>query len=305
MSLTSHVYQGSTDLEAMTALLDELRRAGQAVYPVATDLYEELADGEVQATARLWRRGPTLAGFAYINRWQNMVDAFTACEFTPAVQAEMMDWLVGAARRRGQAGGEAQTLDASALESDGWRLDLLERFGFERQAESSLLMARSLAEPVPEPVVPPGFSIRPMGGAAELEAYVALHRAAFGTENMSVEYRRAIMQAPGYLPELDLVAAAPNGDLAAFCVCQIFAGDRPRAGGQKEGWTDPLGTHPAYCRLGLARALMLHGMRLLRERGVDTVVLGTSSTNLAMQRTAAALGFRPASTTLWFARSLE
>ena len=132
--------------------------------------------------------------------------------------------------------------------------------------KSSILMGRPLDGYIPDPVLPQGFAIRPMAGEAELEAYVTLHRAAFGTGNMTVQYRRTIMSAPDFIPELDLVAVAPNGDLAALCVCQVFADDSPRADGRKEGWTDPVATHPAYQRLGLAKALMLHGMRLLRRR---------------------------------------
>ncbi len=46
---------------------------------------------------------------------------------------------------------------------------------------------------------------------------------------MTVEYRQAIMRAPDYIPELDLVVQAPDGDLAAFWICQIFPDDSPRA----------------------------------------------------------------------------
>ncbi len=304
-SLHFRPYAGPGDLQAMIRLTERLRAAGQRVYPIAADLHEELADPETQITARLWEDGGELAGFAYVSRWQNLVKAFDEARFTPEVQAEMMAEMTAAARRRNQVKGENQTLDASVLEDDLPGAALLEGFGFIRQEESSLLYARSLEGDLPDPVLPPGFSIRPMGGADELEAYVALHRAAFGTDHMTVEYRRSIMSAPGYLPELDLVAAAPNGDLAAFCMGQIFADDASRAGGTKEGWTDPLGTHPDYRRLGLARALMLAAMRLLRVRGIDTALLGTSSTNLAMRRAAEDIGFRAVSNTLWYSRTVE
>lgn len=302
--LTSRVYCGPDDLKAMIALTQALRLAGQVVYPIAADLYEELADVEIQATARLWENERReLAGFAYVDRWQNLVDVFTAREFTPEIETELIEWVIAAVQRRNQAKGTQQPLDASALASDLPRLAFLERHGFELQAESSLLMKRSLAQPIPEPELPPGFTIRPMGGEAEIEDYVALHRLAFGTENMTVDYRRAIMSAPDYLPELDLVAVAPSGELAALCVCQIFPDDRPRAGGQKEGWTDPVATHPTYQRLGLSKALMSTGMRLLKERGIDTAILGTSSENLAMQRAAEAVGFQMVTKTVWYSNS--
>ncbi len=298
-------YTGPADLQAMTDLTQVLRARGQTVYPIATDLYEELANPSVQAAACLWENGRgELAGFAYVSQYQNLVDVFDERQWSPLLEAEMMVWAERAVQRRNQVEGETQTLDASALESDLPRLAMLERYGFVRQAESSLLMARSLGQPIPTLQLPSGFSIRPMGGEAEIEAYVALHRAAFGTEQMTVEYRRTIMSAPSYIPELDLVIAAPNGDLAALCICQIFTDDAPRAGGQKEGWTDPVATHPNYQRLGLAKALLLHGMRVLQERGMDTALLGTSSLNNAMQRTAEAVGFRRVSNTVWYCKQV-
>ncbi|HSQ17170.1 MAG TPA: GNAT family N-acetyltransferase [Anaerolineales bacterium] len=299
-------WRGDPDLQKMTELILSLRANGQMVYPIAADLFEELADPDVQVTARLWEdEGGRLVGFAYVNRYQNLVDAFVVEKFTPAIETELIDWVVSAARRRNREIGQSLTLAASALESDLSRLAFLERSGFEYQVESSILMSRSLDQPIPDPQLPPGFIIRPMGGEAEIDAYVALHRAAFGTEIMTVEYRRTIISAPDYIPELDLVAVAPDGDLAAFCVCQIFPDDSPRAGGLKEGWTDPLGTHPAYQRLGLATALLLTGMRLLKARGMDTAILGTSSSNLAMQHTARSVGYQDASNTLWYSKSVD
>jgi ribosomal protein S18 acetylase RimI-like enzyme len=304
-SLTSSLYTGPADLQAMIELTQTLRVHGQKVYPIAADLYEELSEPETQAATRLWHNNGALVGFAYVSQYQNLVDVFDKQVFTPTVEAEMMAWAVAATQQRNQTRGETLTLDASALDHDQPRLALLERHGFERAEEDSLLFARSLEGTLPEPRLPAGFSIRPMGGEAEVDAYVALHRAAFGTENMTVEYRRVIMSTPGYLPELDLVAVAPNGDLVAFCVCQIFPDDAPRASGQHEGWTDPVGTHPRYQRLGLAKALIVTGMHRLKEHGMDTALLGTSSKNIPMQRAAESIGFRLTSRTLFFAKKVS
>jgi ribosomal protein S18 acetylase RimI-like enzyme len=128
---------------------------------------------------------------------------------------------------------------------------------------------------------------------------VALHRAAFGTENLTVEDRLSWMRVPEYDPALDLVVVAPDGILTAYCHCFISAEENARAG-RSEGWTDPIATHPTYQRRGLASALLLEGMRRLRARGIETAVLGTSSENIAMQRAAASVGFRAAWTRIWF-----
>jgi ribosomal protein S18 acetylase RimI-like enzyme len=287
----------------MIRLTELLRIRGQKVYPIAADLYEELEDRDVQVTVRLWEdEHRNLLGFAYINRYQNLVDVFDASIFTQDIESQMMDWIVSAARQRNQKRGVTLTLDASCSQNDQQRLLFLERHGFARQTDSSLLLARSLLDPLPAVLLPSGYSIRPMRGTAEIETYVSLHRAAFGTDIMTISYRQSIMNSPNYIPEIDLLAVTPDGSLAAFCMCQIFPDDEPRAGGQKEGWTDPVGTHPAHRRQGLAQALIITGMHVLQERGIDTALLGTSSTNEAMLHTAEKIGYRSVSTTLWLAK---
>jgi hypothetical protein len=42
----------------------------------------------------------------------------------------------------------------------------------------------------------------------------------------------------------------------------------------------------------------------LKQRGVDTAVLGTSSENVAMQRLAASVGFRVESAKVWFEKQV-
>lgn len=303
-TLTSCPYD-PVDLQAMIDLCQSLRKKGQMIYPIAADLYEELADPPVQETARLWEDDrQRLVGFTYVNRYQNLVDAFDAAVFTPDIETRLIDWAVEAVQRRNQENGENLPLDASTLETDLPRIAFLERHGFVRLPESSLLLARAMDENIPDPQLPDGFVIRSLLGEAELEDYVVLHRAAFGSENMTLAYRQAIMHAPDYIPELDLVAVTPGGELAALCVCQIFPDDKPRAGGLKEGWTDPVATHPAYRRLGLAQALILRGMHSLRERGMDTALLGTSSENTPMLALAHSLGFQAVSNTLWYSKKI-
>lgn len=302
-NLSTRNYNGAADLQAMIDLTRSLRTRGQIVYPIAADLFEELGDPTVRESVCLWENCRSqLTGFAYVSSYQNLVNVFDADLFSLDIENEVVNWAVAAIRQRNKQNNQDNPLDASAYESDLERQLFLERHGFERQEESSIKMRRSLDLPIPEPRLPPGFQIRSLHGEAELEAYVALHQAAFGTENMTVEFRRTIMSAPDFIPDLDLVVVTPDGRLAAFCVCQIFPEDMQFAGGQKEGLTDPVGTHPAYQRLGLAKALMLTGMRLLKEHGMDFALLGTSSMNIAMQRAAESVGFQKISNTFWYRR---
>jgi ribosomal protein S18 acetylase RimI-like enzyme len=166
-------------------------------------------------------------------------------------------------------------------------------------------MQRDLRAPIPEAELPEGFAIRVAGGEAEAEALAELHRLAFGTEHMTTESRLAMMRAPAYDPSLDLVAVAPGGVLAAYCMCSMedANGEVPSP---RVGWTDPVGTHPGYQRLGLARALLCTGLRLLRDRGAEYARLGASSTNTAMQKAAQSAGYVVKEVTkIWFQKDLE
>ena len=70
-------------------------------------------------------------------------------------------------------------------------------------------MPEGVAKPVGLPVrdyrIPAGFSIRPLKGQSEVAAYVDLHQTAFGTKNMTLEWRRRTLQQPAYRPDLDIV----------------------------------------------------------------------------------------------------
>ncbi|HOU13510.1 MAG TPA: GNAT family N-acetyltransferase [Anaerolineae bacterium] len=296
---TSRPYSGPADLHSMLALLGITKpaeRCGNS--PSEVDLRELLALPAVQNNTRLWFDADArLVGFAFVDHYNNLCFEFD----DPGIESEIVAWGVQCIRRAIEAEGEALTLDASCGEDNTNCIALLERHGFIRQALRSLHLVCSLHAPIPAPQLPAGFSIRHVTGEHEVEALVALHRAAFGTENMTVEERLAMMRTPEYDAELDLVAVAPDGRLAAYCMVSISQEENARTG-RNEGYTDPVATHPDFRRLGLARALLLTGLYALQQRGIDTACLGTSDDNVAMQQTALAVGFRVQSTTLWFSK---
>ena len=159
-------------------------------------------------------------------------------------------------------------------------------------------MTRPLSEPIPEPELPLGFVIRPIKGTEEAEAVASTHRAAFGTDYMTTENRLDIMNTSGYDPSLDLLVIAPDGTVAAYCTCSV--NDQT-----KVGFTDPVATHPNYQRMGLARALLLKGMQMLKERGMKSAQLGTSGDNISMQKTAESVGFTVEYKTIWFTKEVN
>jgi mycothiol synthase len=93
-----------------------------------------------------------------------------------------------------------------------------------------------------------------------------------------VEERRHRLKRPGYRPEQDLVAVAPDGTFAAFCLWAIDAADNARRG-RSDGWIGLLGTRRGHRGIGLGRAMLLVGLQRLRDAGADTAKLGVDAEN--------------------------
>jgi mycothiol synthase len=306
-AFTNRPYAGDADLQAMIDLLVAARPAERVVdYPSIVDLREMLDTSEVQANTALWKDGNgQLVSFAIVRpTYGSLVFEIAPQVCDGDLVAQMVAWGVERMCSVRRESSEPVVLRASCRDDNVGRVALLEQLGFVRQDEYTLHFARSLNDPIPEPQVPEGFGIRHAESEHEVEALVALHRAAFGTENMTVEGRLSWMHTPDYDPELDLVAVAPDGTLVAYVFCSISEEENALSG-QNDGYTDPVATHPAFQRRGLARALLLAGFRLLKQRGVETARTGTGSRNVAMQRAARSVGYRVESKTIFFEKPVS
>ena len=283
------------EIQALKSFIHERSSKSRIV-----DFDELISLSTIRSTLRIWKESGTILGFACVddfnNLWFDTVPEYTHLE---ELNDEIIKWGVACIRDRGLIAGDRSTLDSSCSAEDADRINVLSNHGFLRQEVRTLRYSRSLAEKIVHYPLPAGFSIRHVRGRDEVDDLVALHRAAFGTENMSIEWRLAMMNGPHYMRELDLVAVAPDGELAAFCVCGL---EDPACG---IGYTDPIGTHPHYRRIGLAKAIVSAGLLALETAGANTVELGTSSENIAMQCLAPELGFVCVSEKLWFSKAIS
>ena len=125
---------------------------------------------------------------------------------------------------------------------------------------------------IPDDVkLPDGFHIRPLNGASEVDDYVNLHQAVFQSKNMRIEWRQQTLQRPEYIPELDLVIVAPNGQLAAFCICWLAQ----NRNGEISGQIEPLGVHAEFRQLGLGKAILTEGLKRLMAKGAKHIYVQT------------------------------
>jgi ribosomal protein S18 acetylase RimI-like enzyme len=290
--MKTHPLRNGKDIQYMRELTNMLASASTIV-----DFEEKMQISSIRNTVRIWEQEDRVVGFAFIDDYQNLwLETLLDFVSLDQLEDEMITWGVTCLQQHNTETGLKDTLDCSCSATDNRRILVLKQHGFIQTDIRSLHYSRPLNDTVILHPLPMGFSIRPVKGRQEVAALVRLHRQAFGTDAMTIEYRLAMMNAPAYIPELDLLGIAPDGELAAFCVCGFDDSEK------KIGYTDPIGTHPRYQKMGLGKALITAGLIMLKESGAERVRLGTSSENVAMQRLAESLDFQCVSEKLWFSK---
>jgi ribosomal protein S18 acetylase RimI-like enzyme len=205
------------------------------------------------------------------------------------VIAEALDWV-------------ESRLTSGSIEiwdSDVFRAAIFAQRGFAPAADELpyAVTQRALDDLPPVPELPEGFSIRAAAGVHEAELLSAVHAASFGSQWTVAQYAY-VMESPGYAAEREFVVVAPDGRFAAFTVSWHDALNRL-------GYFEPVGTHPDFRRLGLARAMMIHAMHAMRAAGMTHawVVHEAAEENPASAALYAGLGFTPQfSTHMWVKR---
>jgi ribosomal protein S18 acetylase RimI-like enzyme len=289
------------DIEFFFSVL-RLRPARRIMdFPSFTDLREIMAEPVV---AQVWENvDRRAAGFAILLEGETYASlVFETSAEDPDLLAAMIAW--GTRTCSARYRGEAVELTANAHQEQLTRIAALEDACFRLLPETVCVFQRDLIEDIPPYTLPPGYHLRALAGADEIEAWVDLHRSAFGTRNMTAEVKRAMMNQPDYDPALDLVAVAPDGSLAAY-VCGSIDAQGNALAGCRTGFTDPVATHPRHQQKGLAKALLLETLARLRRRGMESARLSTSSENTAMQAAARSAGYVETGRGLRFARPFD
>jgi GNAT superfamily N-acetyltransferase len=179
------------------------------------------------------------------------------------------------------------TISTSAFASDRRRIDALLADGYARADEQSFRNARRLDDSLPDVVLPAGAEFCAITGQDEDER-ADLHRDAWsvwGTSAFTLERYRRLRASPLYDAELDVVLSV-GGRMASYCICWLDERNRI-------GLFEPVGTRPQFTRRGLGKLVLLEAFRRLRDRGMRTAIVGTSTVNqpaMALYRSA---GFAP------------
>lgn len=240
----------------------------------------EDAAGHIVGFAMLWRRQPQ-APYLILDRFVH--PALGSDDLADATLA----W---GDRRAGQIAaeqGKPLTFYVSALDPIVCPGDHPASYGMMPMTPDpqnhNVYYARSLQAPLPAPVLPDGFVIRPLDGVGELEAYHDLYDFAV----VNPQHRQELLASDEYA---HLVVADQAGALVAYAECSICRAEWQRSG-QRIGWVDYVGTRPAQQGQGLGRGILLACLHRLQAWGADTAMLVTTSANAPANRVYQATGF--------------
>jgi len=170
----------------------------------------------------------------------------------------------------------ARKLVAWAPAQDTLRQGILAERGYTKGDRPEHQWRRMLDAPIPNVPVAPGYTVRALGGDG-LELLERCYASGLGFHDgdikVAVENRddptwyHNIQTAPLYRRDLDIVAVAPDGAIAAFCT--VWFDDVTRS-----AYFEPVATVPAHRKRGLGKAVMTEALRRLQRMGATTAFVG-------------------------------
>lgn len=159
-------------------------------------------------------------------------------------------------------------------EADDLAKKLFTEHGYVRSKFSAEHMrSRFMTAPLPVSVPPAGYTVRALGDEDELPARSWLSWKAFHPDEPDEDYKgwdwyKNLQRVPLYRRDLDIVAVAPGGELAAFCT--VWFDDVTRT-----AVFEPVGTHPGYQKRGLGKAVMAEGLHRAERLGATLATVSS------------------------------
>jgi mycothiol synthase len=170
-------------------------------------------------------------------------------------------------------------------------------------------MRRSLFAPLASPVFPPEITVRPFRPGVDDDAWLALNAVTFADLPDQGRWTRADLGArlaESWFDADGFLLAFRGTDLVGFHWAKVHGSHRQHDQGHQHdpiGEVYVIGVHPSAHGTGLGTALTLTGLRYLRDRGLDQVMLYVDETNTTAINLYQRLGFARWSTDVSFRHS--
>lgn len=251
----SRPYAGAEDLRRLQQLVQQawaLRGPAwaQHVGDVAWGRFQHVGR-EPEWRTQLWEEAGSVVAYGWL--FKGGVLDFCVHPAHPELLDAVLDW------------ADARSTDV--LDGNTDAIATLERHGFGRAADDEpwfAYLARDL-DALPEPDVAQGFTLRTVG-PGDVAGRVDAHRSAFAPSRVTVESYRNVMNAWPYRADLDCIAVATDGRIAAYCLAWLDEENRV-------GELEPVGTHADFRRQGLAAAVCTFALRRLAQEDASLAVV--------------------------------
>lgn len=192
------------------------------------------------------------------------------------VEKEIVLWIEK--QRREIRSNETSELEVRFYvdETDEKRKALLRELGYENSGLNEYNRIRPIDKPIPEYKLPDGFKIRSVDVEEDFVQYKKVLTAVFPhCSRMTKRTAKIYSNASFYKEDLDLVVVDRHGNFAAFCTVRMDPMSRMAE-------LEPVGTHPDYRKLGLARSVICEGLcRLQKHRPSSICILGAAPSEAA------------------------
>lgn len=315
-ALKSYPYRGEEDLAALTELVNRSNRANGATQEFLPEYIRQFCSRPDVIVPQLWEdaEGRLLAAVTLrviiLEQAEGRgLETGFMLNLDPVgrdqgLEKQLLGWALERTRQLGIERDLPALLSWRVGEKDAKERDWLESSGFEI-ARYFLIMEHPLAEKLPEPPLPPGFTLR-TAAMTEPRAWADLYNDSFidhwHHHAMTIpEVEHETSDPAIYRPEIDLAAVAPDGTYAGICAGRINRGEIKD--GKQIGWIGLLGTRRGYRKIGLGRALLLAGMHRLQNSGVERVRLTVDADSLTgATRLYESAGFKVIFTNLQYTR---
>jgi ribosomal protein S18 acetylase RimI-like enzyme len=256
--------------QRVTATRPDLISGGASYGELAWIWGQGRADYGATWPRRLWYSGDELVAWGWtflprqVRRSDGSVTEVTGASLSYQVHPdhtdlvdEVIDWYdrVAAGLERTVSPSSAETFALQRWAAHGYESDM-EALG--ESGDWTQLNERDLTD-VEEPVLPAGFRFRTAAEAGP-EAAVQAHVDAWAPSTYTAERYEDVRRTAAYRGDLHVLVEAPDGTMASSTIMWFDEANRTAE-------FEPVGTHPHYRRLGLARAMLLHGMHRARTAG--------------------------------------
>lgn len=293
---TSRFYETEHDLHQMQGLLMEARsRTDDWHYAHVGELlfgfFMVACHLNPKEHIRLWHADNKLVGYAILGEDPSLdfqvLPEYEWCGIETEAMLWAETWIAGL--RKQDAKQWSGNFVSGARQDNAKRIAFLEKHGFQGGGEfSEVNMLRSLDEPISEVVIPAGCQVCAVADTGEITNRAEAQREVWHpwtVGNVSDDDYAYFMRLPGYHRDLDVVAVAPDGVIAAYV----------------NGWIDtlnqigdfgPVGARLAHRRQGLTRAVLLECLRRMKLRGMNRVCVSTGVSNTPAIRLYESVGFK-------------